>query len=191
MALETATYINGLVSTNPTSGDNMSQGDDHIRLLKSTLLATFPNVTGAMTATHSELNLVCDSAAESTFTPTLKFGGASTGITYSTQLGRYARFGKRIFFHIRIVLSSKGSATGGASVSGLPSAAAGGLGVQLVQFAATADFTGITSPLAATINNLASDIDLRQLGSTGLSALTDAYFTNASAFNVAGFYETS
>lgn len=58
MALETATYIDGLVATNPTSSDAKAQGDDHLRLLKSTIKATFPNVTGAVTATHTQLNSV-------------------------------------------------------------------------------------------------------------------------------------
>lgn len=58
MALETGTYISDLVSTNPTSNDPKSQGDDHIRLLKSTVKATFPNVTNAVTPTHTELNYV-------------------------------------------------------------------------------------------------------------------------------------
>lgn len=58
MALESATYINGLVSTNPTGTDVRSQGDDHLRLLKSTIKSTFPNVTGAVTATQDELNII-------------------------------------------------------------------------------------------------------------------------------------
>jgi len=58
MALESTTYIDGLVITNPTGTDPRSQGDDHIRLVKSTLRSTFPNVAGAMTATHTELNLI-------------------------------------------------------------------------------------------------------------------------------------
>lgn len=58
MALETATYISDLVSTNPTASDNISQGDDHIRLLKGTLKSTFPNVAGAVTADHTELSYV-------------------------------------------------------------------------------------------------------------------------------------
>ena len=57
MALESTTYIDGLVITNPTGTDPRSQGDDHLRLVKSTLKSTFPNVSGAMTATHTELNL--------------------------------------------------------------------------------------------------------------------------------------
>lgn len=58
MALETGTYINSLVATNPVVGDDVAQGDDHLRLIKATLLATFPNVTGAVTPTHTELNYV-------------------------------------------------------------------------------------------------------------------------------------
>ena len=58
MALESTTYIDGLVITNPTGTDPRSQGDDHLRLVKSTLRSTFPNITGAVTATHTELNLI-------------------------------------------------------------------------------------------------------------------------------------
>lgn len=58
MALETGTYISSLVATNPTATDSKKYGDDHLRFIKSTLLATFPNVTGAMTATHTELNIL-------------------------------------------------------------------------------------------------------------------------------------
>lgn len=65
MALETATYIDGLVATNPTGLDPKSQGDDHIRLLKSTIKATLPNITGAVTATQAELNIL-DGATLST-----------------------------------------------------------------------------------------------------------------------------
>lgn len=43
MGLESATYISGLVPTNPPSNDPKSQGDDHIRLIKSVLQATFPS----------------------------------------------------------------------------------------------------------------------------------------------------
>lgn len=58
MALESGTYIDSLVATNPTGTDDRSQGDDHLRLIKSTIKNTFPNVTGAVTATHTELNLL-------------------------------------------------------------------------------------------------------------------------------------
>jgi hypothetical protein len=63
MALETATYINGLVSTNPESTDFKSLGDNHLRLIKATLLATFPNVTGPVTLTQAQLNAASSSTA--------------------------------------------------------------------------------------------------------------------------------
>lgn len=58
MALETGTYISSLNASNPASTDGLAQADDHIRLLKSTIKATLPNVTGAITATQAELNLM-------------------------------------------------------------------------------------------------------------------------------------
>lgn len=57
MGLETATYISGLNASNPINAtDVVGEGDDHIRLLKSTMLNTFPNITGAVTLTHTQLN---------------------------------------------------------------------------------------------------------------------------------------
>ena len=47
MALESASYIDGLVTTNPTGSDSISQGDDHIRLIKTVLKNSLPNVTTA------------------------------------------------------------------------------------------------------------------------------------------------
>ena len=58
MALETGTYISDLVVTNPAVGDDINVGDDHLRLLKATIKATFPNITGEVTPTHTELNYV-------------------------------------------------------------------------------------------------------------------------------------
>jgi hypothetical protein len=58
MAVESATYINQLDATKPGATDLKSEGDDHVRLVKSAVKATFPNVTGAVTATHTELNYV-------------------------------------------------------------------------------------------------------------------------------------
>ena len=58
MALETGTYISDLNPSNPVSTDGLAQADDHLRLLKSTLQATLPGLTGAVTSTHTELNLL-------------------------------------------------------------------------------------------------------------------------------------
>ena len=58
MGLETGTYINSLDAANPASTDGLSQADDHFRLIKSTIKNTFPSITGAVTTTHAELNVL-------------------------------------------------------------------------------------------------------------------------------------
>jgi len=101
MPLEVGTFISDLVSTNPTSTDPKAEGDDHIRLLKSTIKATFPNVSGAVTPTHTELNYVdgvtsaiqtqLDSKApvnSPTFTGTVVLPATtSVGTVSSTEIG--------------------------------------------------------------------------------------------------------
>jgi len=46
MSIETANFISELVPTNPLAGDPISQGDDHIRMIKAALQKTFPNADG-------------------------------------------------------------------------------------------------------------------------------------------------
>ena len=59
MGLETATYISQLTATNPTSSDPVSQGDDHLRLIKSVLQSQFTTLgAAAVTTTAAELNLL-------------------------------------------------------------------------------------------------------------------------------------
>jgi len=57
MTVETASYISQLDPTFPASGDPKSEGDNHLRLVKTVLKTQFPNFgTAAMTATTTELN---------------------------------------------------------------------------------------------------------------------------------------
>ena len=61
MALEDLTgtkYLDDLNSSNPAAGDNVSEGDDHIRGIKNVLKLTFPNIDAAVNATPTELNYV-------------------------------------------------------------------------------------------------------------------------------------
>lgn len=58
MALETASYIYQLNASNPAGSDRLQEGDDHIRLIKAALKATFPGIQGPLDAsiTHTLLN---------------------------------------------------------------------------------------------------------------------------------------
>jgi hypothetical protein len=53
MALESGTYLDDLVATNPTASDNVSQGDNHLRLIKSVLKNSFPSVDAVVNAIHT------------------------------------------------------------------------------------------------------------------------------------------
>lgn len=83
MSLETGTYINSLVVTNPTSTDPKSEGDDHLRLLKSTIKNTFPNINAAVTVTDEEINAITTIAS---LTKKIVYGNvsASGGIVSGT-----------------------------------------------------------------------------------------------------------
>lgn len=66
-----STYIDGLVGTNPTSADPLSEGDNHLRLIKDVLKRTFPAVTGAVTVSNNQINggIADTSAATNVATP--------------------------------------------------------------------------------------------------------------------------
>ena len=68
MALESGTYLNSLVSSNPTATDALAQADDHLRLIKSVLVNTFPNLAGAVTVTDGELNIIDGSTSATSVT---------------------------------------------------------------------------------------------------------------------------
>ncbi|MBB3910151.1 phage tail protein [Sphingomonas desiccabilis] len=58
MSLETAQYLHQLNPANPSGADRLKEGDDHIRMLKAVLKATFPGITGPLSTsvTHTFLN---------------------------------------------------------------------------------------------------------------------------------------
>lgn len=61
-----STYIDGLVATNPTSADNVGDGDNHIRLIKDVLKRSFSGITGEVSASHTALNLAATEVSAAT-----------------------------------------------------------------------------------------------------------------------------
>ena len=77
---------------------------------------TFPATQSA----SSDANTL-DDYEEGTWTPTVAFGGASVGVTYTaTRQGTYTKVGRAVTIQCQMVLTSKGSSTGAMSVTGLP-----------------------------------------------------------------------
>ncbi len=64
MGLEAASFLDDLVTTNPVSSDTVAQGDDHLRLLKTVLKATFPSLTRAIYLEKARADLASASSPD-------------------------------------------------------------------------------------------------------------------------------
>lgn len=78
MGLETATYIDSLVVTNPDGADARTSVDDHIRLIKATLKRTFPNIAGEVSVSHGALNAAVRYDVAATISGTWSFAAPLT-----------------------------------------------------------------------------------------------------------------
>jgi hypothetical protein len=56
MGVESASFISQLDELAPLGSETIAEGDDHLRLIKLVVKNSFPSVSGAVTATHTELN---------------------------------------------------------------------------------------------------------------------------------------
>lgn len=129
----------------------------------------------AAVVTDGSKNLA--SAVPTSWTPVLQFGGGTTGLTYTTQIGDYIQIGKAIIADWRIVINNIGSSTGAATISGLPANQAGSArGSSSVSYCA--GLTGLTSSLTCRIDGGSAIIRPSVTASTGISDITNANFAN-------------
>lgn len=131
-----------------------------------------------------------DDYEEGTFTPSITFGGGSTGIAYTSgrQSGIYTKIGNCVNISIHLQMTSKGSSTGSVQVTGLPF---------------TADSNDHYIPSAVWIQSMASMsggfptfrvmtnssvMDCYQLSSNTFSAITNSNCTDTTAFQINAKY---
>lgn len=137
--------------------------------------ATFGNIASPSSTT-------LDYYSEGTFTPVLAFGGASVGITYTIQTGRYTRIGRFVQYEIRIVLSSKGSSTGSATITGLPFTAG-----------SRAYAAAYVDAMASGVLYPAAEIDtttcfLAKVTTGAIASISNTDFTNTTTFEFTGSF---
>lgn len=58
MPAENAQYISQLNKAKPTGGESISDGDDHLRAIKTAVHQSFPNISSQVDATPADLNAV-------------------------------------------------------------------------------------------------------------------------------------
>jgi hypothetical protein len=129
-----------------------------------------------------------DDYEEGTWTMGVSFGGGTTGITYTSSTGGYTKIGRQVTVTGFLVLTSKGSSTGSARITGLPFTIAGAasnysapiLYFENISFANQFQGFGV---------NGETSIALYETTEAGtLSTLNDADFSNSSAIIISFTY---
>jgi len=172
--------VNGLVKISTTMGVGAA-----------TPAASGAGITFPATASPSSDVNTLDDYEEGTFTAGIAFGGAAVGITYdTTPTCTYTKIGRQVTVTGRVGLSSKGSSTGDATITGLPFTPANtgnaGYGAITLAFGAGTTFSNVFQGVI--VPNSIS-IVLQQVTVTGAnSSLTDTNFSNSSNLLFSGAY---
>jgi hypothetical protein len=135
---------------------------------------------------------VFDDYEEGTWTPSVNFGGGTTGITYGDRQGRYIKIAKSVNIFMRVSMTSKGSSAGLAQVTGLPfvmvnvanayQSAPAGMAGSMATMSSPPLFQGVAN---------ASTLDLYQFTASSYLALQDPNFTNTTFWNFNFAYEAT
>lgn len=135
LAVDNLTLDGNTLSSTDTDGDIVlaPDGTGTVSVTLAPIVPTGDRTDSLGSATNSWDNVYCDGVSfddgtailadyvrEGTWTPGVSFGGGTTGITYGTQIGNYIRLGVFMFATAQIILTSKGSSTGNALITGLP-----------------------------------------------------------------------
>jgi hypothetical protein len=129
-----------------------------------------------------------DDYEEGTWTMGVSFGGASVGVTTSQNTGTYTKIGRQVTVNGYLVLTSKGSSTGAALLTGLPFTIANTTG----NYSAACLYLGsitFTNQFQGYGNVNTTNISLEEVTVLGISSvLTDADFANSSGVIVSLTY---
>ena len=127
--------------------------------------------------------------AESTWTPSVAFGGGSSGVTYSVRSAGYIVTGNLVHVWGRILLTSKGSSTGSMTITGLPFAIGNTLGTR---GAGSVGFFSNGSSLPAGLNlgfnGGGSVMNVRGFNTGGSADVTNANVANNTEIQFSATY---
>jgi len=132
-----------------------------------------------------------DDYEEGTWTPQLNFDGSDNGITYTSRVGRYTKIGRMVYASFLIVLSNKGSVTGGATISGLPFNHFVGSQHSAANLIFENNGVSANQIGAYAMPWADGNLYLRYQGSTGYLAYTNANFNNSTKIFGMATYETT
>ena len=126
---------------------------------------------------------------EGTWTPSITFGGGSTGITYLEQAGQYTRIGDVCFVRGIVFLSHKGSDGGALKLLGLPlTSSAVGSPTSILNILMSGA-AALTSQPIGFVDDGGTGVSLSDYAVTGIADLTEANVTNSTIIRISGTYQ--
>lgn len=133
-----------------------------------------------------------DDYEEGTWTPVIKFGGATTGITYgAATLGRYTKVGRQVTASCTCTLTSKGTATGSATLEGLPFSAVNDSVYSSAAIGYAVGFASLTGTVLGLVQANTTRVLLYQSNNGAAAGLTNTNLTNTSALYLTASYDTA
>jgi hypothetical protein len=130
---------------------------------------------------------ILDWYEEGVFTPTVAFGGASVGVTYTTQQGAFTRIGNVITYTLNVQLSAKGSSTGNVTIGGFPYAS----GATYSYVSGVVDYGSTSSIGGNVIGRIGAASSSMALSYTSVVATGGGTFINDTHFNNTTYIATS
>lgn len=160
------------------TGVYTSSGTTMTRVLTASSTGSLLSLTTAavvsLTPLAADLNAMLGTKVA--FTPALKFGAASVGMTYSVQSGIYVKNGSLVTVIGNMILTAKGSSTGSATISGLPFTAASPDSPGSVLFS---NVSGVGTPFGTSVAGTTT-MSLTHLLSSTFALLDNTFFNNNS-----------
>ena len=125
-----------------------------------------------------------DDYEEGDWTMGIAFGNASVGVTYNFRGATYTKIGRQVTLNGYMVLSSKGSSTGAATITGLPFTVGGATG-NYTSASLRLSAVTFTGQFQANSDISSTTISFNQISSIGtISNMDDTNFANNSAIMV-------
>jgi hypothetical protein len=120
-----------------------------------------------------------DDYEEGTWTPAFAFGGGTTGIAYLNTAGNYTKIGRRVSLTGYIQISSKGSSTGSAFLTGFPFTSGSGNGNASAMAMAMVNCSFADNPQIE-MDPATNSAGIRETAASNgaATAITDANFAN-------------
>lgn len=133
-----------------------------------------------------------DDYEEGTWTPSLSFGGLSTGITYgAATLGRYTKIGRTVIATGSVTLTSKGSATGPGQIGGLPFTSVNDTLLNACTIGFASGMSTVVGAVLGLVQANGNKINTYQSNNGAAAVLTNANYTNTSSLYFTAVYDTA